>query len=79
MSEKKTDTKKTTVKKAAPKAAAKKPAAAVEYIIQSPMGGEITPAEILKKVGKVEKVYIRVDQNKAYWVNGEETGAVDLW
>lgn len=52
---------------------------AEDVIIQSALGGEITPAEILKKVGKVEKVYIRVDQNKAYWVNGEETGAVDLW
>ena len=66
-------------KKAAPKAAAKKPAAAVEYIIQSPMGGEITPAEILKKVGKADRIYIRVDQNKAYWIRGNESGSVDLW
>ena len=71
--------------KAAPKAAAKKPAAkkaapkAVEYIIQSPLGGEITPAEILKKIGKAEKIYIRVDQNKAYWTDGKKSGSVDLW
>ena len=63
----------TTVKKAAPKAKN------VEYIIQSPMGGEITPAEILKKVGKADKIYIRVDQNKAYWISGKESGSVDLW
>ena len=67
------------VEKAAPavkKTAAKKSA---EVIIQSPMGGEITAAEILERVGKVDKVYVRVDENKAYWVRGEETGSVDLW
>ena len=63
------------------KPVAKKPAAkkTVEVIIQSPLGGEITEAEIVKRVGKVDKVYIRVDQNKAYWVRGDETGSVDLW
>ncbi len=50
-----------------------------EVIIQSPMGGNITPAEILSKVGPCDKVYVRVDENKAYWVRGEETGCVDLW
>ena len=65
----------------AKKPAAKKPAAkkVAEVIIQSPMGGEITGAEILARVGDVEKVYVRVDENKAYWVRGEETGSVDLW
>ena len=63
-------------KPAARKAAAKK---AVEVIVQSPLGGEISFAEILAKVGDAEKVYVRVDQNKAYWVRGEETGDVDLW
>ena len=58
------------------KAPAKKPA---EVIIQSPLGGEITGAEILKRVGDVDKVYVRVDENKAYWVRGDETGSVDLW
>ena len=47
--------------------------------IQSPLGGSITPEEILTKVGTVDAVYIRVDENKAYWVRGEETGSVDLW
>ena len=64
----------------AKKPAAKKPAKKVaEVIIQSPLGGEITGAEILAKVGDVDKVYVRVDENKAYWVRGEETGSVDLW
>ncbi len=65
----------------AKKPAAKKPVAkkVAEVIIQSPLGGEITGAEILARVGDVDKVYVRVDENKAYWVRGEETGDVDLW
>ena len=83
---KKTEEKKT-VKKA-PAAKAEKPAAVkkapaakkgTEVIIQSPMGGNITPEEILAKVGKADKIYVRVDENKAYWVRGKETGSVDLW
>ena len=83
--EKKTAAKKTgenTAKKTAEKKpAAKKPTPkkVAEVIIQSPLGGEITGAEILKRVGSVDKVYVRVDENKAYWVRGEETGSVDLW
>ena len=57
-------------------------------VIQSPMGGEITPDEILAKVntatkgsgvGKVDTIYVRVDENKAYWVKGKKSGSVDLW
>ena len=68
-------------KPAAKKPATRKPAAkkAVEVIVQSPLGGEISFAEILAKVGEADKVYVRVDQNKAYWVRGEETGDVALW
>lgn len=47
--------------------------------IQSSMGGSITLAEIVSKVGDVDDIYIRVDENKAYWVKGEETGSVTLW
>ena len=69
---KKPTARKTTVKRTAAK---KTP----EIIIQSPLGGEITGAEILDRVGKVDKVYVKVDENKAYWVKGEETGSIDLW
>ncbi len=90
VTEEKAAAKKPAVKKAAPaeaeavpakKPTAKKPRAAksAEVVIQSPLGGEITAAEILAKVGQADKVYVRVDQNKAYWVRGEETGSVDLW
>ena len=50
-----------------------------DLVIQSPFGKEITPEEVLEKVGEVDAVYIRVDQNKAYWVRGKEYGSVDLW
>ena len=63
-------------KPAARKTATKKTA---EVVIQSPLGGEITSAEILARVGNADKVYVRVDENKAYWVRGEESGSVDLW
>ncbi len=66
-------------KKEAAKAEEPVKTAANEVVIQSPMGGDITPAEILAKTGDVDKVYVRVDENKAYWVRGEESGFVDLW
>ena len=64
---------KATEKKAAPakKAAAVKKAAPVkkadkkaEVIIQSPLGGIITPEEILKRVGKVDRVYIGISTKR---------------
>ena len=52
-------------------------------IIQSPSGQEITPKEIKDKVmtqsGAADKIYVRADEGKAYWVRGEEHGAVELW
>ena len=69
---------KETVKKV--EAAAKKPAAKLEIIVQSPMGGNITAEEIASKLPKgAETVFVRVDQNKLWWIKGEETGSVDIW
>ena len=48
-------------------------------IIQSPDGQEITVDKIKAKVGYAEKIYVRPDESKAYWVKGKETGAVELW
>ena len=49
-------------------------------IIQSPDGHEVTVDEIISKIGiQVDKIYIRVDKNAAYWVKGEENGSVALW
>ena len=49
-------------------------------IIQSPLGGSITPAQILKMIpAGSDSVYVRVDENKLYWVKGDENGAVAIW
>ena len=73
------------VEKKAAKSRAKKGAVtpteekSVSIIIQSAMGGEITPEEILSRVGDVDKVYIKVEENAAYWVKGDETGSINIW
>ena len=79
--EKKAKTTRTKVEKKAKEVEKKIEAAVKKPVIhiQSPMGGEISPEEILARVGAVDDVYVRVDENKAYWVKGEETGSVDLW
>ena len=82
-----TDNLKAAVKKAAVKveSAVKKPvakvnAAKLEIYIQSPLGGNITPEEIAAKLPKgAESVFVRVDQNKLWWIMGEESGSVDIW
>ena len=51
-----------------------------EIIIQSPMGGEISTEQVIRKLpAGVECVFVRVDQNKLWWIRGEETGNVDIW
>ena len=83
-------TEKKTTKKTTKKATStpKKSQEKKGLVIQSPMGGEITPDEILVKistatkgsrVGNVDTIYVRVDENKAYWVKGKKNGSVDLW
>lgn len=69
---------KETVKKV--EAAAKKPVSKLEIIIQSPLGGNITAEEIAAKIpAGADSVFVRVDQNKLWWIKGEETGSVDIW
>ena len=49
-------------------------------LIQSQLGGTITPEEVLKRIPEgCDRVYIKPEENKAYWVKGDESGAVDLW
>ena len=49
-------------------------------IIQSPMGGNITPEQIEAKIPpEANTVYVRVDENKLYWVNETESGNTDIW
>lgn len=64
-------------KAAAPKA---KKAASLEIIIQSPMGGNISAKDIAAKLpAGCDCVFVRVDQNKLWWIKREETGSVDIW
>ena len=64
----------------AEKKVSKAKAAKLEIIVQSPMGGNITAEEIAAKVpAGAESVFVRVDQNKLWWIKGEETGSVDIW
>ena len=66
--------------KAVKKTTEKAKAAKLEIVIQSPLGGNITPEEIAAKLPKgTEAVYVRVDHNKLWWVKGNETGSVDIW
>ena len=48
-------------------------------IIQSIMGGEINVEEVIAKVGDVDAIYVKPEENAAYWVRGDESGAVNLW
>ena len=59
--------------------------AAPVITIQSVMGGEITVDEILKRIAEregkqaVTNIYIKAEENRAYYVAGGETGSVELW
>lgn len=33
----------------------------------------------MAKSGAADKIYVRADEGKAYWVRGKETGFVELW
>ncbi len=62
------------------KKVAKAKAAKLEVIVQSPLGGNITAEEIAAKIpAGADSVFVRVDQNKLWWIKGEETGSVDIW
>lgn len=63
------------------KPARKARAAKLEIVIQSVMGGAITPEEITAKVPKdAVSAYVKVEENKIYWVNKKgETGSVEIW
>ena len=64
-------------KKSMKKAAAGK----TEFYIQSPLGGNITPEEVIAKVPEgADSCYVRVDQNLIWWVRWDgKNGAVEIW
>ena len=75
VAEKKPATKKVSAAKKAP--AAKK---ALNVVIQSKMGGSISPAEVAAKVPKdAVNAYVKVEENKIYWTSDKDAGSVDIW
>ena len=52
-----------------------------EFYIQSPLGGNITPEEVIAKVPEgADTCYVRVDQNLIWWVCPDgKNGAVEIW
>ena len=73
-------------KEAKEKRAAKKPstkiaASKVNMVFQSTMGGAITPEQIALKLPKgVSDVYVKLEENKAYYVLKDgTTGNVEIW
>ena len=67
--------------KAAP--AVEEKAAPFELIIESTMGGQISAEEIIKRVrekrGDAAKIYVKPEENKAYFTYGDSVGHVELW
>ena len=61
---------------------ATKPIAPV-IAVQALMGGTIVTDEVIKKVKAVapdvEQIYVKPEENKAYWVSKKRAGSVDLW
>ena len=52
---------------------------APSVVIESQMGGSITVDEILSRLPEnVETVYVKPEKNRACWVNGNESGLVEL-
>jgi transcriptional regulator with XRE-family HTH domain len=55
----------------------------IAITVQSLMGGSITTEEIIEKVKAVApdatQVYVKPEENKAYWVSKTSAGSVDLW
>ena len=58
-------------------------AAPVELIIESTMGGQISADEIIKRVKEkrsdAAKIYVKPEENKAYFTYGDSVGHVELW
>ena len=63
----------------------KKAAKAIAPVVavQALMGGTIVMEEVIKKVKAVapdvEHIYVKPEENKAYWVSKNSAGSVDLW
>ena len=69
------------------KAPAAKKAVSPEVSVQSLLGGEISIDEIIRRVNEkvggaahdTFKIYIKSEENRAYYVADDKTGYVELW
>ncbi len=58
----------------------KKRIAKMNLIFESNSGMQITLKEIAEKIPKkCDAAYVKTEENKIYWVKGEETGSEDIW
>ena len=49
-------------------------------VIESKMGSKITTEEILSRLPDgCDTVYVKPEENAAYWVKGNESGVINLW
>ena len=55
----------------------------VDLIIESTMGGQISADEIINRVKEkrsdAAKIYVKPEENKAYFTYGDSVGAIELW
>ena len=55
----------------------------VDLIIESTMGGQISADEIINRVKEkrsdAAKIYVKPEENKAYFTYGDSVGHVELW
>ena len=55
----------------------------IDLIIESTMGGQISADEIIKRVKEkrsdATKIYVKPEENKAYFTYGDSVGHVELW
>ena len=69
--------------KAATTVKAEKTEEQVELIIESTMGGQISADEIIKRVkdkrNDAAKIYVKPEENKAYYTYGDSVGDIELW
>ena len=72
--------KKANVKASVDRKINKAKAAKMDLVFESNGGMQIKPEEIVKKVPKgCDAAYVKLEENKIYWVKGEETGSVNIW
>ena len=55
----------------------------IDLIIESTLGGQISADEIIKRVKEkrsdAAKIYVKPEENRAYFTYGDSVGAIELW